>query len=195
MGIVLSLLRRLAAAGGQGYDQPILRCQNEEYCKGFNGTAFSHARAKNWREAALAFGEQAAYDLKLGDELSAASALLRSAKCYTWIHDQDEGAVPATELALQQALALFVKGKDLRMAAITCVDLAELYTEQQELHKASDFFEQAAAYYGSNRRSRWCKFEADRLRYVLDKKEDYYRQSYDPLRSQFYEVFATGIIM
>jgi alpha-soluble NSF attachment protein len=40
------------------------------------------------REAALAFGEQAAYDLKLGDELSAASALLRSAKCYTWIHDQ-----------------------------------------------------------------------------------------------------------
>ncbi|KAK1695208.1 hypothetical protein QYE76_011905 [Lolium multiflorum] len=199
MGIVVSLFRRIAVTGGHGY-QSIPPCEKEENCKampaavkGLKGTAFLHAHAKNWREAALAFGEQAACDLKLGDELSAASALLNSAKCYTWIHDQEEGAVPATELALQKALALFVKRDGLQMAAVCCHELAELYVEQKELQKAADFFEQAAVYYG-NRFSRWCKFEADRLRFVLD-NEEAHRQS-DPAdwRSQLYEVFATGIM-
>jgi alpha-soluble NSF attachment protein len=79
------------------------------------------------------------------------------------------------------------------MAAVCCHELAELYVEQKELQKAADFFEQAAVYYGS-RCSRWCKFEANRLRYVLD-NEEAHRQS-DPAdwRSQLYEVFATGIM-
>ncbi|OEL17742.1 hypothetical protein BAE44_0021239 [Dichanthelium oligosanthes] len=150
--------------------------------------------AKNWREAALAFGEQAAHDLKLGYELSAASALLRSAKCYAWIHDEDEEAIAATKLALDRALASFVKRNDLQMAAVTCVELAELYVEQRELQTASDFFEKAADYYGSDRHSRHCRFEADRLRFLLAKKETYGRSSEPDWHSQLYEAFATSIM-
>ncbi|RLM78358.1 hypothetical protein C2845_PM12G22660 [Panicum miliaceum] len=200
MWMVGSLLRRLAAGGGPGHEpKPIRRWEEEREvmratAKGFNETAFSHVQAKNWREAALAFGEQAAYDLKLGDEQSAASALLLSAKCYAWIHDEDEGAIAATKLALDKALALFLKRDDLEMAAASCVELAELYVEQRELQTALDFFEKVAGYYGSNRRSRRCRFEAGRLRFLLAKKETY-RQSPDPdWRSQLYEVFATGIM-
>jgi hypothetical protein len=106
----------------------------------------------------------------------------------------DEGAIAATKLALDKALALFLKRNDLQMAAASCVQLAELYVEQRELQTASDFFEKAAGYYGSNRRSRRCRFEAGRLRFLLANKETY-RQSPDPdVRSQLYEVFATGIM-
>ena len=149
--------------------------------------------------------------MQLGDEHSAASALLRSAKCYAWIHEEgnnalffcpnsttrvvglcvltrsrpsvdtraDEGAIAATKLALDKALALFVKRNDLEMAAVSCEELAELHVEQRELQTALDFFEKAADYYGSNLCSRSCRFEAGRLRFLLDNKETYL-QSSDP---------------
>jgi hypothetical protein len=54
MGIVVSLFRRIVpTTGGHGY-QSIPRCEQEDCrkgmpatAKGFNQTAFSHARAKN----------------------------------------------------------------------------------------------------------------------------------------------------
>ncbi|CAN6279446.1 unnamed protein product [Urochloa humidicola] len=201
--VVGSLLRRLATGGGRRGHQPIPRREEEEEreavraaAKGFKETAFSHVHAKNWREAALAFGEQAACDLKLGDEPSAASALLHSAQSYAWIHEEDEGSVAATKHALDQAIALFVKLNDLRMAAFCCVELAEMYVEQGELQTASDFFEKAAGYYGSNRDSTYCRYEADRIRFLLAQKEDYYLQlsEHDYWRKQTYEVLATGIM-
>jgi len=45
----------------------------------------------------------------------------------------DEGAIAATKLALDKALALFVKRNDLEMAAVSCEELAELHVEQREL--------------------------------------------------------------
>ncbi|OEL14701.1 hypothetical protein BAE44_0024279 [Dichanthelium oligosanthes] len=56
----------------------------------FRGAAYSYVLAENWRKAAQAFSELAAYDLQFGGEheLSAASALLRSAKCYGQIEDK-----------------------------------------------------------------------------------------------------------
>ncbi|RLN33786.1 hypothetical protein C2845_PM03G02670 [Panicum miliaceum] len=198
MWMVGSALRRLATGGGRRGHEPIPRREEEERevmraaAKGFKETAFSHVHAKNWREAALAFGEQAACDLKLGDELSAASALLHSAQSYAWIHEEDEGSVAATKLALDQALALFVKLNDLQMAAVSCVELAELYVEQGELQTASDFFDKAADYYGSDRQSQHCRYEAGRIRHLLDHKEDYHQLSeHDYLRKQMYEVLAT----
>ncbi|CAO2046883.1 unnamed protein product [Urochloa humidicola] len=196
----LLLLRRLATTGGgrRGHE-PIPRPEKEEEreviraaAKGFKKTAFSHVRAKNWKEAALAFAEQAACDLTLGDELSAASALLESARSYAWIHEEDEGSVAATKLALDQAIALFVKLNQLPMAAACCEELAELYVEQGELQTAADFFEKAADYYGSNRHNRHCRYEAGRIRFLLDHKEKYHQLSY--LRKQIYEVLATGIM-
>ena len=91
----------------------------------------------------------------------------------------DEGAIVATKLALDKALALFVKRNDLKMAAVCCEELAELHVEQRELQTALDFFEKAAEYYGSNRCSRSCRFEAGRLMFLLDNKETYL-QSSDP---------------
>ena len=41
----------------------------------------------------------------------------------------DEGAIAATKLALDKALALFVKRNDLEMAAVSCEELAELHVE------------------------------------------------------------------
>ncbi|CAL4967889.1 unnamed protein product [Urochloa decumbens] len=203
MWMVWSLLRRLATAGGgrRGHE-PIPRREEEEErevvraaAKGFKETAFSQVDAKNWREAALAFGEQAACDLKLGDELSAASALLRSAQSYAWIHEEDEGSVAATKLALDQAITLFVKLNDLRMAAICCEELAELYVEQGELLTAADFFDKAADYYGHNRQKRHCRYEAGRIRFLLDHKENYDRlPEQDYWRKQMYEVLATGLM-
>ncbi|RCV07642.1 hypothetical protein SETIT_1G261500v2 [Setaria italica] len=193
-----SLLRRLATGGGRGHE-PIPRWEEEREAmraaaKGFKKAAFSHVHAKNWREAALAFDEQAACDLKLGDELSAASALLHSAKCYVWIHDEDQGAISATKFALDKAVALSVKTNDLEIAAMSCEELAELYVEQRELQTALDFYEKAADYYGSDRHSWKCRFEANRLRYLLDNQETYRRSSEPNCRSQLYEVFATGIM-
>ncbi|KAF8704141.1 hypothetical protein HU200_031634 [Digitaria exilis] len=61
---------------------------------------------------------------------------------------------------------------NLRLAATSCRELAEFYTEHQQLLHASDFYEQAADYYGANRRSkRFCRFKAKLLRFTLANEE------------------------
>lgn len=81
------------------------------------------------------------------------------------------------------------------MAAVSCVELAELYLEQGELQAASDFFEKAADYYGSDHYGRHCRYQAGRIRYLLAYKQNYHQlPEHDYLRKQMYEVLATGIM-
>ncbi|PAN07430.1 hypothetical protein PAHAL_1G335600 [Panicum hallii] len=140
----------------------------------FEEAATSYVLAEKWRKAAQAFSEQARYDLQFGDEgeLSAASALLRCAKCYNQIEEKEAGEIAATKHALEKAIALFVKKNNLHLAATSCVDLAEFYTEHQQLHNALYSYEQAADYYGANRRrNRHCRFKANLLRFTLANQE------------------------
>ncbi|CAL4967894.1 unnamed protein product [Urochloa decumbens] len=135
----------------------------------FEEAAYAYVLAENWRKAAQALSEQAAYDLQFGDEheLTAASALLRSAKCYAQIEDKEEEEIAAAKHALEKAIALFVKKNNLRLAATSCVELARFYLDRQQLLNASDFYEQAAYYYGANRRrNRYCRFKANLLRFT-----------------------------
>lgn len=116
----------------------------------------------------------ASCDLQFGDagELSAASALLRCGKCYTQIEEKEAGEIAATKHALEKAIALFVKKNNLHLAAVSCVDLAEFYMEHQLLHNALDSYEQAADYYSTNRRrNRYCRFQANLLRFTLANEE------------------------
>jgi hypothetical protein len=53
---------------------------------------------------------------------------------------------------LEKAIALFVKKNDLHLAAISCVELALFYMEHQQLQNAMDSYQQAADYYGADRR-------------------------------------------
>lgn len=69
-----------------------------------------------------------------------------------------------------------------------------MYVEQRELQAAMEFFEKAAGYYGSNRNSRHYRYEADRIRFLLARKETYHRLPKTELRAQMYEVLATGIM-
>ncbi|CAN6279445.1 unnamed protein product [Urochloa humidicola] len=140
----------------------------------YEEAAHAYILAENWRKAALAFSEQAAYDLQFGDEheLTAASALLRSAKCYAQIEDKEEGEIAATQHALEKAIVLFVKKNNLRLAATSCVELAWFYMERQQLLNASDSYEEAAHYYGANRRrNRHCRFKATLLRFTVANEE------------------------
>ncbi|RLN36002.1 alpha-soluble NSF attachment protein-like [Panicum miliaceum] len=142
--------------------------------RAFEAAAYAYVLAENWRKAALTFSEQAAYDLQFGDEheLTAASALLRSAKCYFQIEDKEEGEFAATKHALKKAIALFVKKNNLLLAAKSCVELAELYLQHHQLRNASDSYEQAADYYGANRRrNRYCRFKANLLRFTAANEE------------------------
>ncbi|CAL4886267.1 unnamed protein product [Urochloa decumbens] len=203
MWMVWSLLRRLATAGsGRRGRELIPRREEEEEerevvraaAKGFKETALSHVDAKNWREAALAFGEQAACDLKLGDELSAASALLRSAQSYAWIHEEGLGCCHETRTGPSHHAVREVK-RSANGCYLLREELAELYVEQGELLTAADFFDKAADYYGHNRQKRHCRYEAGRIRFLLDHKENYDRLSeQDYWRKQMYEVLATGLM-
>nr|CAB3485105.1 unnamed protein product [Digitaria exilis] len=202
MGIVGSLLRRLGTGDGRRGRKPISRREEEEEerevmraaAKGFKETAFSHVHAKKWKEAALAFGEQAACDLKRLRFYVPLNPMLGSTKKACRPLPAHEGSVAATKLALDQALALFVKLNDLLMAAVSCAEVAEMYVEQRELQAAMEFFEKAAGYYGSNRNSRHYRYEADRIRFLLARKETYHRLPKTELRAQMYEVLATGIM-
>ncbi|CAL4886272.1 unnamed protein product [Urochloa decumbens] len=174
MGTVSSLLRRDDAV------KPIPRCEEgkeEHKVKPLEeeglGPAALEARGDRFlssgRKAAQALSEQAAYDLQFGDEheLTAASALLRSAKCYAQIEDKEEEEIAAAKHALEKAIALFVKKNNLRLAATSCVELARFYHDHQQLLNASDFYEHAAYYYGANRRrNRYCRFKANLLRFT-----------------------------
>ncbi|KAM0892377.1 hypothetical protein ACQ4PT_025778 [Festuca glaucescens] len=141
----------------------------------YEDAACAYILAENWRKAALAFSEQAVYEQQFGDEreLNAASALLRSAKCYGQIEEKDEGEVAAaTKQALEKAIALFVKKNDLHLAATSCVELAHFYMEHQQLQNAMDSYQQAADYYGANRRrNRYCRFKVNLLRFRLANEE------------------------
>ncbi|TKW40744.1 hypothetical protein SEVIR_1G265800v4 [Setaria viridis] len=141
---------------------------------GFEEAAYSYVLAENWRKAALVFSEQAAYDLQFSDEreLNAASALLRSARCYMQIEDKEEGEVAATKHALEKAVALLVKKNHLCLAATGCVELAQFYMLHQQLQNALDSYEQAADYYGAYRRAnRYCRFKANMVRFMLANEE------------------------
>uniref|UniRef100_K3YY73 Uncharacterized protein n=1 Tax=Setaria italica TaxID=4555 RepID=K3YY73_SETIT len=101
-------------------------------------------------------------------ELNAASALLRSARCYMQIEDKEEGEVAATKHALEKAVALLVKKNHLCLAATGCVELAQFYMLHQQLQNALDSYEQAADYYGAYRRAnRYCRFKANMKKYLL----------------------------
>lgn len=125
----------------------------------------------------------------------------------------EEGDVAATKHALDKAIGLFVKKNNLRLAAMSCVELAEFYMEYQQLQSALDSFEQAAEYYGDNRRrSRHCRFRANLLRFTLANEDmlrvkgrlpikDYrrrfarYIKSSDPdWRAQVRELFSSTIV-
>ncbi|XBI98809.1 hypothetical protein VPH35_019004 [Triticum aestivum] len=121
-----------------------------------SGTSFAGWKDLADAKAIQAYGELAAYSLRRGSELSAGSALLRSAKCYAEIEEKSEEDVAAMKLALEEALALFVKNGDQRLAATACSDLAD-----------------AAEYYGTaNRRfNRFCRFRAQLVTYLLANEE------------------------
>ncbi|XP_044460133.1 uncharacterized protein [Triticum aestivum] len=103
--------------------------------------SYMYTRAGSWRKAIQAYGELAAYSLRRGSELSAGSALLRSAKCYAEIEEKSEEDVAAMKLALEEALALFVKNGDQRLAATACSDLAEFHLDRNDLPDALLFYE------------------------------------------------------
>ncbi|KAM3392360.1 hypothetical protein ACQJBY_013471 [Aegilops geniculata] len=147
--------------------------------------SYMYTRAGSWRKAIQAYGELAAYSLRRGSELSAGSALLRAAKCYAEIEEKSEEDVAAMKLALEEALALFVKHGDLRLAATACSDLAEFHLDRNDLPDALLFYERAAEYYGTaaNRRSnRFCRFRAQLVTYLLANEEALHANGALPIR-------------
>jgi hypothetical protein len=84
------------------------------------------------------------YGIEVGDEPGAATALLRSAKCYAQMEHRSQNEVAFVERALEEATALFVKAGDLELAAVSCLELAEFYMDRQDLRSALDLYEQAA---------------------------------------------------
>jgi hypothetical protein len=85
----------------------------------------------------------------------------------------DEGEVAAaTKQALEKAIKLFVKKSDLHLAATSCEELAQFYMEHQQLQNAMDSYQQAADYYGADRRrNRHCRFKVNLLRFTLANQE------------------------
>ena len=85
---------------------------------------------------AMQRGSERSTLLQRRSELSAGSALLRSAKCYVEIEQKREEDDAAMKLALEEALALFVKHGDQRLAATACSDLAEFHLDRNDLPHA-----------------------------------------------------------
>uniref|UniRef100_A0ACD5WST7 Uncharacterized protein n=1 Tax=Avena sativa TaxID=4498 RepID=A0ACD5WST7_AVESA len=141
--------------------------------KDLHYAAFFYAQAGSWRNAALAYGELAAYCRKTGRELSTGSALLRSAKCYSEIEDRGLEDLVATKLALDEALPLFVSKGDLWLAAITCSELAEFHMDRNELHSALVSYQRAAGYHEARKPGygRDSMLRADHVRFLLANQE------------------------
>ncbi|KAF7006562.1 hypothetical protein CFC21_021598 [Triticum aestivum] len=190
--VILKCEEELDGEGPEGCgDRLMARCRlrsrSETSFAGWKDLAdasYMYTRAGSWRKAVQAYGELAAYSLRRGSErstllqrrseLSAGSALLRSAKCYGEIEEKREEDVAAMKLALEEALALFVKHGDQRLAATACSDLAEFHLDRNDLQDALLFYERAAEYYGTaaNRRSnRFCRFRAQLVTYLLANQE------------------------
>ncbi|XBH79508.1 hypothetical protein VPH35_105466 [Triticum aestivum] len=103
------------------------RCQASVFTtwKDLRDSALCYLLALNWREAALGFSEQAKYELRRGDERRAATALLRSAKCYNEIEDKREDEVAYVKRALEEATTLFDRTGERRLASGSCEELAD----------------------------------------------------------------------
>ncbi|XP_020180067.2 uncharacterized protein [Aegilops tauschii subsp. strangulata] len=142
-------------------------------------SALCYLIALNWREAALAFAEQALYDIQLGDEPRAATALLRSAKCFIEIEHKPKYEVEYVEQALEEATTLFARTGDLQLAATSCLELAEFYMDQQDLQGALRTFRRAAGYCGYKHRN--CGHKADVVGSLLRDEEALRRRGVLPL--------------
>ncbi|XP_051230674.1 uncharacterized protein [Lolium perenne] len=144
--------------------------------KDLRESALCYLVALNWGKAGLAFAEQAMYGLELGDGPGAATALLRSAKCYVEMEHMSQNNVAFVERALEEATALFVKAGDLELAAVSCLELAEFYMDRQDLGSALDLYEQAAEYcrrMGGGHLEGWrqCTYKAKVVRNLLHNED------------------------
>lgn len=72
------------------------------------------------------------------------------------------------KLALEEALALFIKNGDLRLSATACSELAEFHMEHHDFQNALVFYQRAAEYHTTNRRaSQFYSFRAQLVTYVF----------------------------
>ncbi|CAM0958029.1 unnamed protein product [Alopecurus aequalis] len=158
--------------------------------KDLKDAALCYLAALNWRKAGTAFAQQALYDLDIGDGPGAATALLRSAKCYVQMEHKNQNQLDHVEEALEMATELFVKGDDLELAAASCLELAEFYMDRQDLRSALDRFKEAADY--SHRAGhlecwRHCGYKANLVRHML-------RKEGAPRREGVYKTRSAGYI-
>ncbi|KAL6614302.1 hypothetical protein ACP70R_036572 [Stipagrostis hirtigluma subsp. patula] len=107
--------------------------------------------AKNWRKAASAYHESAICYMKIGREerIEAAQSLWDAAKCYKKsFNPDDKEFMNKMEWTLQIVIRMLVLENELSVAGSACEELAELYAAQKQRHKAREFYEKAAEYYG-----------------------------------------------
>ncbi|XBH63769.1 hypothetical protein VPH35_117667 [Triticum aestivum] len=158
------------------------RCQATVFAtwKDLRDSALCYLLALNWREAALGFGQQARYELRRGDERRAATALLRSAKCYDEIEDKREDVVAYVKQALEEATTLFDRTGERRLAAGSCEELAEFYMDQQDLRGALGAFQRAAGYCTCDGVRGHLELKADAVRFLLRDEEALRRQGVLP---------------
>ncbi|KAF7108911.1 hypothetical protein CFC21_109270 [Triticum aestivum] len=99
--------------------------------------------SKNWNRAASVYIKIANCHLKGDSKHEAASAYVEAANCYKKFSPQEAAQ------ALDQAVNLFLEIGRLSMAARYCKDIGEIYQQEQDLEKASDYLERAADLFDS----------------------------------------------
>ncbi|XBI00264.1 hypothetical protein VPH35_129365 [Triticum aestivum] len=99
--------------------------------------------SKNWNRAASVYIKIANCHMKGDSKHEAASAYVEAANCYKKFSPQEAAQ------ALDQAVNLFLEIGRLSMAARYCKDIGEIYQQEQDLEKASDYLERAADLFDS----------------------------------------------
>ncbi|KAK1695211.1 hypothetical protein QYE76_011908 [Lolium multiflorum] len=106
----------------------------------YEDAACAYILAENWRKAALAFSEQAVYEQQFGDEraLNAASALLRSAKCYAQIEEkediQNSAAIAKLNLGIETPFGTCRDGELEEIIAIITTDASPSTIHDSPIH-------------------------------------------------------------
>ncbi|XP_006659269.1 alpha-soluble NSF attachment protein 2 [Oryza brachyantha] len=113
----------------------------------FDKGANSFKLAKNWSRAAQVYIKIANCHLKGDSKHEAASAYVEAANCYKKFSPQEAAQ------ALNQAVNLFLEIGRLNMAARYSKDIGEIYQQEQDLEKASDYLERAADLFDSEGQS------------------------------------------
>jgi len=113
----------------------------------FDKAANSFKLAKNWSRAASVYIKIANCHLKGDSKHEAASAYVEAANCYKKFSPQEAAQ------ALNQAVNLFLEIGRLNMAARYSKDIGEIYQQEQDLEKATDYLERAADLFDSEGQS------------------------------------------